>query len=263
MGEVIEVTLAGLYLLPLHKSVIQCYMENASFNFGEFYSTPLGQAAGHQIQACIREAWPDLTGQSLLGLGYAMPYLDFYLEPAAPVFAFMPFQRQEVTWPDRGLSRVAFTQNDILPLSDQSIDHVLMVHALEHADQTRLFLREVWRVLTGNGRLLVVVPNRRSLWAHLETTPFGYGKPYTMTQLIHTLDDNLFTPVSYRRALYMFPGHSSWAMASKSLFETCGPKILQKFSGIVCVEAVKQVYRGTAVPLKNRLPVPALVKCRV
>jgi len=39
----------------------------------EFYQTSLGQVALRQVKRRIREFWPDLTGQSVLGLGYPGP----------------------------------------------------------------------------------------------------------------------------------------------------------------------------------------------
>jgi SAM-dependent methyltransferase len=228
-------------------------------NFCEFYSTPLGQAAGHQIQACIHEMWPDLTGQNMLGLGYALPYLDFYLKPSECVLAVMPAQRGVVLWPQQGPSRIAMSEEGSLPLPDQSIDRILMIHNLEHTEQPRQLLREAWRVLSGQGRLLIIVPNRRSAWAHLDSTPFGHGQPYTMTQLTTLLKSNLFTPISTKRALYMFPSQSRLMMACAPFLDKIGNQILQKFSGIVCVEAMKQVYAGTPIRTRKHAPSPSLV----
>ena len=53
--------------------------------------------------------------------------------------------------------------------------------------------KEIWRVLAGGGRLLVVAPNRRGIWARLDGTPFGSGQPNTMSQLSRLLRDELFT----------------------------------------------------------------------
>ena len=50
---------------------------------------------------------------------------------------------------------------------------------------------EIWRVLSGNGRLLVIAPNRRGIWARFEHTPFGHGRPYTSSQLYRLLRDTL------------------------------------------------------------------------
>ncbi len=228
-------------------------------NFCEFYSTPLGQAAGQQIQDCIRNIWPDLTGQQVAGVGYVLPYLDFYLKPSECVFALMPAQRGAVIWPDTGDSRIALIEEGSLPLPDQSVDRLLMIHTIEHTGHPRQLLREAWRVLRGQGRLLIVAPNRRSMWAHLDSTPFGHGQPYTMTQLTTLLKSNFFTPVSTKRALYMAPSQSRLMMACAPFFDKIGKQALQKFSGIVCVEAIKQVYAGAPVRVRKRVSSPFLV----
>jgi len=228
-------------------------------NFCEFYATPLGQAAGHQIQKCINQIWPDLIGQQVLGIGYAFPYLDFYLNPSERVFAFMTAQHGAILWPELGPSHTALIEEGCLPLPDQSIDRILMIHTLEHAEQPRQLLREVWRVLKGQGHLLVIVPNRRSMWAHLDSTPFGHGQPYTMTQLTTLLKSNLFTPTSTKRALYMIPSQSRFMMACSPFLDKIGNQALQKFSGIVCVEAMKQIYVGTPVRARKKLRITSLV----
>ena len=65
----------------------------------------------------------------------------------------------------------------VLPLPDLSMDRIVVVHGLEYSENLRGFLREMWRVLSDGGRLLVVVPNRRSIWARADHTPFGHGHP--------------------------------------------------------------------------------------
>ena len=68
-------------------------------------------------------------------------------------------------------------QEDALPFPDLCFDRILLMHGLEVAENARRLLREVWRVLKDDGLLLVVAPNRRGLWAHVESTPFGRGSP--------------------------------------------------------------------------------------
>jgi len=41
----------------------------------QFYDTSLGQVARRMIRRRLRALWPDVHGQSVLGLGFAMPYL--------------------------------------------------------------------------------------------------------------------------------------------------------------------------------------------
>src|SRR6185295_1560762 len=89
--------------------------------------------------------------------------------------------------------------------ADLSFDRVLLIHALEGAEQLRPMLREVWRVLAGGGRLLAVAPNRRGVWARSDRTPFGHGQPYSLGQLSRLLRDTLFTPVQSAAALFPPP----------------------------------------------------------
>jgi len=88
-----------------------------------------------------------------------------------------------LSWPPRetGLGNiVTVAREDEIPLPDLSINRILMVHGLEYAENTAQMLREMWRVLSDGGRLMVVVPNRRSIWARADHTPFGHGRPYSM-----------------------------------------------------------------------------------
>src|SRR6202034_3771276 len=152
-----------------------------------FYKVRLGQVARRQIRARIREIWPDLTGMRLLGLGYATPYLRPYLGEAERVFSIMPASQGVLAWPQGERNLTALADEGELPLQDYSIDRVLLVHGLEFSEYSRALLNEIWRVLAGGGRLLVVVPNRRGLWARNAGSPFGQGNPYTTGQLARFL----------------------------------------------------------------------------
>ncbi|MFC7551494.1 methyltransferase domain-containing protein [Pseudoroseomonas wenyumeiae] len=85
----------------------------------------------------------------------------------------------QYSWPRGGPSLSTLVEETELPFPDFCFDDVLLVHGLETAENGRRLLREVWRVLKEDGRLLVVVPNRRGIWAHSDTTPFGQGRPYS------------------------------------------------------------------------------------
>ena len=67
-----------------------------------------------------------------------------------------------------------------LPLIDESADRILLVHMLEWSEKPRELLRELWRVLAPNGRLLlIVVPTAGACGRDVDTTPFGYGSPFS------------------------------------------------------------------------------------
>jgi SAM-dependent methyltransferase len=208
----------------------------------EFYRRPLGGVARRMIQRRIRETWPDLRGMSLLGLGYATPYLQSYQGEAARVLAVMPAQQGVIPWPKGRPGLVTLTDSANLPFDDLSIDRLLMVHAVEHGEQVSAMMREAWRVLSASGRILIVVPNRRGIWARLERTPFGQGLPYTNRQARRLLQDGLFSPVDSSRALYIPPSRWRFILSSAPAVERIGNRLFPSFSGVLLIEAIKQIY---------------------
>src|SRR6202008_3697705 len=101
--------------------------------------------------------------------------------------AFMPAAQGVVKWPSESPALPALVDELELPLTDAGVDRVLLVHALEMAQDAGALLREVWRVLAAGGRLLAVVPNRRGVWARTDATPFGHGRPYSRGQITNLL----------------------------------------------------------------------------
>ena len=172
----------------------------------DFYESRLGQVARRLLRRRIRQTWPDLRGETVLGLGYASPFMRQFIGEAGRVIALMPAQQGVLHWPPEGNATALVDETD-LPLPDASMDRVLLAHAVECSEHLRDMLKEVWRVLAGNGRLLVVAPNRRGIWARTDRTPFGSGHPFS-PQLSRLMRDNGFTPVGVGRALYLPPTNS-------------------------------------------------------
>jgi SAM-dependent methyltransferase len=238
-------------------------MYNDAVDLWEFYGTNLGKVARRLIRRRIRGIWPNTSGMTVLGLGYATPYLRPFQDEAERVFALMPAQQGVLHWPREGRNLVGLSDEGELPLQDVSVDRVLLVHGMECTEQLRPMLHEIWRVLTGNGRLLVVVPNRRGLWSRLERTPFGHGHPYSPSQLSRVLRSNMFTPTLTTRALYVPP--YPWRVVQRSAYgiEDTGARWFKQLGGVVIIEASKQIYATTKPrPLRARaralLPAPAV-----
>lgn len=223
-------------------------MWNDVIDLRDFYRTSLGQMASRTIRTHIRTIWPDVKGQSVLGLGYATPYLRPFRDEAARVMAAMPAQQGVLHWPSDGRGLVTLCDETEIPLPDVSVDRVLLVHGLESSEQLRPMLREIWRVLADGGRLIAVVPNRRGIWARLDRTPFGHGHPYTPTQLSRLLRDTLFTPTRLERALFVPPVRSRMMLAAAPAWEKIGLRLFQTFAGVLIIEAGKQIYTATPEP---------------
>jgi SAM-dependent methyltransferase len=119
-----------------------------------FYDEPIGQTARRLIGRRVRLIWPDVRGLRVLGYGYATPYVRPFVGEAERVVAFVPADQDIAPWPPGG-SIVALGEEDALPFPDAFFDRIIMTHGLETAEAARPVMRQVWRVLAPQGRLLV------------------------------------------------------------------------------------------------------------
>src|SRR5690606_26477301 len=86
--------------------------------------------------------------------------------------AMMPAAQGAEPWSaDSGRVHTTLAEETRLPFMDAVFDRVLLVHALEECDAAHTMLREVWRVMAPEGRLVVIAANRWSLWAQSGATP--------------------------------------------------------------------------------------------
>jgi SAM-dependent methyltransferase len=224
----------------------------------EFYGQPLGMVARRFVGRGIRARWPSVRGERLVGIGYATPYLGLFREEAERCLAFMPAAQGVMRWPSDRPTVAALVEETELPLADAAIDRVILVHSLEMSHDAITLLREVWRVLSAGGRLMAVVPNRRGLWARMDTTPFGNGRPYSRSQITSLLRDAWFTPTGWAEALYVPPIPRNWFLRSAVAWETTASSISAPFAGVHIVEAMKQVYRAIPARRERRRLMPAL-----
>jgi SAM-dependent methyltransferase len=233
-------------------------MSNDVVDLRNFYAQPLGIAARRFIGRGIRARFADVRGLRIAGIGYSSPYLGLFREEAERCLAFMPAAQGVVKWPSNRPGLAALVDELDLPLPDSAVDRMMLTHALEMAHDPGALLREVWRVLAPGGRLLAVVPNRRGLWARIDTTPFGHGRPYSRAQINQLLRDTWFTPVNWDEALYIPPIRRRWFLRSAMAWERSGATISAPFAGVHIVEATKQVYRPIPTRRERARLVPAL-----
>jgi hypothetical protein len=109
-------------------------------------------------------------------------------------------------------------------------------------------MRELWRVLTSDGRLMMVVPNRASLWAQLETSPFGHGQPFSRRQLERLLERSLFQVEFWEPALFM-PPFGRRSMRTGVAWDGAGRRLWPQLAGVHLVEVSKSLY-VPALPVK-------------
>jgi SAM-dependent methyltransferase len=214
----------------------------------DFYATRQGAVAAYLLRQRLQRIWPSLQGDAVLGLGYAAPYLRLWREHSARCIALTPAQIGAARWPPGAANLSCTAEEDALPFADLSFDRILLVHGLEAADNARRLLREVWRVLKDDGRLLVVAPNRRGMWAHLESTPFGQGQPYSPGQIGRLLAAAMFHVEHRDTALYLPPTRRRLVLRTAGLVERGGRRLIPQLAGVTITEAAKDMFG--AVPAR-------------
>lgn len=221
----------------------------------QFYASPLGRVVRGALSDAVRSHWPQLGGDVTLGLGYANPMMRPYLreEQAGEclLIPLMPAAQGAVFWPSYRENRTLLVDEEQLPVRDHLANRVLLVHALEHAESQARLLHEMWRVLTPGGRMLVVVPNRRSIWTSFANTPFSYGKPYSVSQLRDALCAAQFTIIDSHTALYVWPTQRRSLQRISSVVLKAARFIFPMLGGVIVMEVEKQIYASAKEPLRN------------
>lgn len=207
-----------------------------------FYATRLGQCAARLMSERMTDLWGNCEGLRLLGVGYPSPLLPLWQDHAASCIGAVPEEIGEVRLASERGQALCLAPEQRLPFPEGLFDRVFLLHALEEADSPRQLLREAWRVLAPEGRIVVAVTNRRSMWSLVDSKPFGHGRPWTRRQLVRFLNDSLFQVTASTTAVHMPPLDWRLITAASKSWERAGELALPGLGGVVLVEAVKRLY---------------------
>ncbi len=225
--------------------------------YREFYASPLGRVVRRQLFHAVHQHWPELRDDVVAAMGYATPPLRPFLRQEngpAQIFPIMSAQQGAMTWPDHVKNRAVLVHLDRLPYADHSFNRLVLLHCLEHADSQHQLMEECWRILTPGGRMLVMVPNRASIWARRSSTPFSAGRPYSREQLREVVCHR-FTHIETSSHLFVPPSASRWMQQLASLIEQCGQMLPFCLGGVTVMEVEKQIYAGLGERVDKKGPV--------
>ena len=225
-----------------------------------YYRTNLGRAAQKAIRDQVRALWPDASGLTVAGFGFAVPLLRPFLGEAERVIGLMPGPQGVMPWPAGGPNHSVLCQETLWPLEGQVVDRLVMLHGLETSDNPAALIEEVYRTLAPEGRALFIVPNRAGLWAKNDATPFGFGRPYTIGQLEAQMKFHGFRPERHVAALFQPPSTRPFWMKTGRMWERLGQRLSSSLAGgVIMLEVVKQVppppQRGLTEAVKRPLRV--------
>ena len=150
-------------------------MRRDAIELDRFYRTARGALAQRMIERRL-SAMTNLKDLDVLGMGYATPYLRGMQGAARRCIDLMPSTQGAIapTHP----SNIVMGDETRMPFPDAMFDRVLMIHMLEEAEHLPGLLRETWRVLAPEGRMVIVSAARAGVWALSDATPFGHGRPF-------------------------------------------------------------------------------------
>ena len=207
-----------------------------------YYRTQLGRGAQRAIREQVSGLWPDVKDQCVVGFGFAAPLLRPFLTDARRVVALMPGQQGVMAWP-RGMKNVSVLCKETLwPIETGCADKLILLHGLETSEQPAALLEECWRVLAPGGRALFIVPNRVGMWSRRDRTPFGFGRPYSTSQLEALLRQYDFVPERHVAALFQPPSERKFWRRTARFWEKLGSKVSSGIAGgVLIVEASKEV----------------------
>lgn len=218
-----------------------------------YYRTALGRAAQRALQTALRELWPDVRGETVVGFGFAAPFLRPFLGEARRVICLMPAPQGVCRWPPEGPNAAALVEETHWPLPVGFADRLLVAHGLENSERPPALLEEMHRVLAPEGRAAVIAPNRSGLWARSDATPFGHGRPYSIPQLEAALRAHDFAPERTAAALWAPPSHRRFWLKTAGAWEGLGRRLdARRLAGAVIVEATRRVYAMPRPGLKER-----------
>ena len=215
-------------------------MRTDILEFIEFYQTPLGALARDYINQRIGEAWGSAKGLTIAGFGHGEPFLNSF-DDANRVIALAPAGQGVVCWaPNEGNVACLVGENQ-WPLRDASVDRLLVVHGLEETPDPARLMREIWRVLSDDGRVMFIVAHRRGMWSMIDTTPFAAGRPYLKRRLNLLLQGAMFRAVRWSSALYFPPFERKFLFRAARAWERAGASVWSGLGGVLLVEAQKDM----------------------
>lgn len=222
-----------------------------------YYRSALGRAAQKILQTEMHSFWPEAKGQTVAGYGFAVPFLRPYLEDARRVIGLMPAPQGVIGWP-AGMANVSvLCEETFWPLETGHVDKLVVVHGLETSEQPTALLEECWRVLGPGGSALFVVPNRAGLWSRSDKTPFGFGRPYSQSQLENQLKSHNFLPERHVTTLYQPPSEKRFWRKTAGMWESLGGKLSVVLAGgVLIVQASKRVQAPTGGGLRETVRKP-------
>ena len=220
---------------------------------GSFCKKNIGSLINKNISNIVRENY---NQENIVGYGYPIPYFDNLIKKNSEFLCLMPKNQGALLWPLKKNRSILVEQTE-WPLESEISNFVIIAHGLENSDNPTKLLEESWRVLVPEGYLLIVVPNRSGFWARSDLTPFGFGRPYSVSQLSKLLIDNKFQISVTSATLLMPPTDNKLLFNSFKFIDKITTKYTSKvLGGVLVILAKKQIHLANTIKISDTIKVP-------
>lgn len=207
--------------------------------------SPLGAAVFALESSLLQDELADVVGFQLLQVGQ--------WGDTARLCAGARTQRRTCIAPDAGGPGSVRAEFDALPIASNSVEAVLLPHTLEHAPRPHQLLREVERVLVGEGNLVICAFNPWGPWGLRHFLARGNFPPHAGRLMSEQRTRDWlsllnFEVVAARRYLMAPPWTQRlFGLRSDSWLERQGALIAQPLAGAYLLKARKRVHAITPI----------------
>jgi SAM-dependent methyltransferase len=242
---------------PEHKTL---FTPEAYAEMTAWFDSPLGQSLLSAERHLLDNMLARRFGYHLLQLGCA----DLQLHDQSPMghkFSFRPWQAQGAN----PAGHAAIADMEAIPLASESVDLVLLHHALDFSEYQHQLLREAERVLIAGGHIVIVGFNPLSSWGLRNRLQLFRRKAPWHASMLGTarLIDWLklldFQVEQVRYGMYSLPVNSESVIRYSGLLDPVAAHLNWPTGGVYAISARKQVLPLTPVQTRWRsIPVPGL-----
>ena len=208
-----------------------------------YFGTSLGKRTAITLRETVAHLLNCEKGEMLLGFGFTLPLLEYYLDKSVSAVSLMPRLQGSISWPDSNRNINSLVDEGYWPVETESVDKVLVLHGLEMSLNPHRMMSEIWRILKPNGVLLIFVANRTGFWSRSDISPFGYGRPYSVNQIGDLLHQTQFDINERVLTLNGFPVSNNRSLNFvKMVNHILNLTKIDVFSGVIAIRASKALF---------------------
>lgn len=228
----------------------------------EWLRSPLGVRLYTLERKLVGEALAQVFGWQLLQIGLWGDDDGLIADARTQRRSVLAWHGDRAVSPEHGAIATIRSRTDSLAIASDSVDAVLLPHTLEYEPDPHEILREVGRILSGEGHLIILGFRPISTWGlrHLfarDGFPPGLERLIAEWRLKDWLKLLGLEVVDARRYLFTWPWGAA-APSSQAFLERVGNYMWPMMAAGYLVKARKRVYTLTPIRPRWRLR-PAVV----